>query len=45
MTILKAKKKSIFIEKDRTSQSYRKFEALSNMAKSLEKQEQELKQK
>lgn len=36
MGILKSKKKSIFIEKDRSSISFQRFQALSKMAQQME---------
>jgi len=39
MGILKSKKKSIFIEKDKKSASFKHFEVLTKMAQELEKED------
>jgi hypothetical protein len=38
MSILKSKKKSIFIEKDRSSSSFQQFQTLAKMAQQLERE-------
>ena len=37
---MKSRNKAIFIEKDRSSNGYKRFEALSKIAQNLEKREQ-----
>lgn len=41
MDILKSKKKSIFIEKDKSSVSFQKFKTLAMMAQQMEQEEKE----
>ena len=45
MGILKAKTKSIFIEKDKASSSFKKLEVLTQLAQNLERQEVDKEQK
>jgi hypothetical protein len=42
MDILKSKKKAIYIEKDRNSSSYKRFEALTQMAQVIDKNEKDV---
>lgn len=41
MDILKSKKKAIFIEKDRNSNSFKRFEALTRIAETIEKKDKD----